>query len=44
MYDMWLSQNTHSLQSDVAMPTKCNPEEKKTVMPTDDAESLVCMF
>lgn len=44
MYDMWLSQNAHSRQTDEAALTKRTPEEKKTVMPTDDAESLVCML
>lgn len=44
MYDMWLSQNAHSRQTDEAVLTKRTPEEKKTVMPTDDAESLVCML
>lgn len=44
MYDMWLSQNAHSRQTDEAVLTKRTAEEKKTVMPTDDAESLVCML
>lgn len=44
MYVMWLSQNVHSRQPDEAVLTKHTPEEKKTVMPTDYAESLVCMF
>lgn len=44
MYDMWLSQNAHSRQTDEAVLTKRTAEEKKTVMPTDDAESLVCMI
>lgn len=42
MYVMWLSQNSQSRQSDEAVLTKRIPEEKKAVMPTDDAESLVC--
>ncbi|CAF92374.1 unnamed protein product, partial [Tetraodon nigroviridis] len=44
MYDMWLSQSAHSRQSDEAVLTKRTLEEKKTVMPTDDAESLIGFY
>lgn len=42
IYNMWLAQNAHTRQSDAL--TKGTAEEKKTAMPTDYAESLVCML
>lgn len=44
IYNMWLAQNAHSRQSDEAALSKGTAEEKKTAMPTDYAESLVCML
>lgn len=44
IYNMWLAQKAHSRQSDEASLTKGTAEEKKTAMPTDYAETLVCML